>query len=213
MKPAPAGPRKAAPVQEPLLEELQEELIEEGTEEHVEEGTEEHVEEGTEEVIEEEYVEEGTEEVVEDEFEEEVPPAPAPRRGPPVQAARAAAPAPRVASRPVPAAPPAPAAKKKGPIPAQLAPHLQKGAAALAEWRAARQAAIDGGEETWAAWQAEQAEKKAKKTLTPIRAIRNFCLHCTGGVRVDITHCSATECPLHVFRPFQPGTAEEHEAA
>ena len=37
---------------------------------------------------------------------------------------------------------------------------------------------------------------------SPRRAIKAFCLSCTGFMREEVRHCTATCCPLHAFRPY-----------
>ena len=38
------------------------------------------------------------------------------------------------------------------------------------------------------------------KNTTPVRAIRQKCLDCSGGKTSEIKECGITECPLHAFR-------------
>ena len=48
-------------------------------------------------------------------------------------------------------------------------------------------------------------------------AIHAMCAHCMGctdesiepGFRADIRSCTSTKCPLHSFRPYQAGDAED----
>lgn len=34
-------------------------------------------------------------------------------------------------------------------------------------------------------------------------AVKLFCLECVGYARVDVTNCTATQCPLYRWRPYQ----------
>mgnify|MGYP001355358315 CR=1 FL=1 len=51
---------------------------------------------------------------------------------------------------------------------------------------------------------------------SPRRAIKAFCLSCTGFVRDEVRNCTVVLCPLHAFRPYvkrdddQGESAEEH---
>ena len=36
--------------------------------------------------------------------------------------------------------------------------------------------------------------------LTPIKAIKRFCLECMGGQQAEIDRCTAPLCPLYPFR-------------
>jgi hypothetical protein len=65
------------------------------------------------------------------------------------------------------------------------------------------------------------SESQSKRTTNPIvrfdkrptylSAIKAMCAHCVGctrqnlepGFRDDIRDCTATECPLYMYRPFQ----------
>jgi hypothetical protein len=38
------------------------------------------------------------------------------------------------------------------------------------------------------------------KVLTPIRAIRKYCLDCLGGHYKEIRLCPSTDCALHPYR-------------
>ena len=35
---------------------------------------------------------------------------------------------------------------------------------------------------------------------TPVKAIRAFCLECSGGSRKDLAECTAKDCTLYPFR-------------
>ena len=40
----------------------------------------------------------------------------------------------------------------------------------------------------------------------PRAAIKARCLQCVGFTRADITSCTATDCALRGFRPYQKGS-------
>lgn len=80
---------------------------------------------------------------------------------------------------------------------------LAKGQAALAKWRAERAKAQKKGGKVYERWLAAEALKKAQKRLSPMGAIKAFCNGCVGEIRKDITNCSATDCPLYIYRPYQ----------
>ena len=46
-------------------------------------------------------------------------------------------------------------------------------------------------------------------TASPRRAIKAKCLECVGFVRKDITDCTAKQCPLYAYRPYQSGGIDE----
>ena len=62
-----------------------------------------------------------------------------------------------------------------------------------------------------------EAPNSAKKSLreafsataSPRRAIKTFCLICTGYDRTAIQECSAWTCPLWAYRPFQEHREQE----
>jgi hypothetical protein len=83
-----------------------------------------------------------------------------------------------------------------------------KGAAALADWRKRKAAAVKKGGKFLAKWEADEALKKALKKTTPMQAIKQFCLNCVGDVRKDIRECTATKCPLYIYRPYQTDDAD-----
>jgi len=56
------------------------------------------------------------------------------------------------------------------------------------------------------AWLEDQALKKAQKKISPMQAIKAFCINCVGDIRSDITKCSAKQCPLFIYRPYQKDT-------
>jgi hypothetical protein len=46
-------------------------------------------------------------------------------------------------------------------------------------------------------------ELKHFKTYTRGMAIKQFCRDCMNGSADEVRNCSAPECPLFCFRPFQ----------
>jgi hypothetical protein len=50
--------------------------------------------------------------------------------------------------------------------------------------------------------------KKAQKKTSPLQAIKGFCNDCVGGIREDITNCTAKKCSLYIYRPYQKGDEE-----
>lgn len=55
-------------------------------------------------------------------------------------------------------------------------------------------------------------EKALDGTCSPRGAIKAFCLRCTGYVRADVAGCTAYNCPLHKFRPYQGNEETDQEA-
>jgi len=47
--------------------------------------------------------------------------------------------------------------------------------------------------------------KLKRVSLTPLKAIREFCKECCGGDRECIRNCEDQNCPLYPFRPFKIG--------
>lgn len=43
-------------------------------------------------------------------------------------------------------------------------------------------------------------EKIKTKHLTPCKAIRKYCLDCSGGSRKEVAICRIPECPLWEYR-------------
>ena len=41
---------------------------------------------------------------------------------------------------------------------------------------------------------------KTIKVLTPLKAIRQNCVHCVGGATHEIRKCTAYECPAWAYR-------------
>jgi hypothetical protein len=41
------------------------------------------------------------------------------------------------------------------------------------------------------------------RAAPPRLAIKAKCYECTGGLRVEITHCTALGCPLWEYRPYR----------
>ena len=49
---------------------------------------------------------------------------------------------------------------------------------------------------------------------TPIRAIREYCLECSGGSNVEVKLCALERCPLYAFRfGVRPATAAKRFAS
>lgn len=38
------------------------------------------------------------------------------------------------------------------------------------------------------------------ETITPLKAIKAKCLDCCGYNKTEVRNCSATDCPLYLFR-------------
>ena len=86
-----------------------------------------------------------------------------------------------------------------------ISPEVQaKGKSALEAWRKEKAYAEKKGGKFLEAWLEEQALKKAQKKTTPMMAIKNFCNECVA-TRVDITKCTAKQCALWIYRPYQKG--------
>ena len=45
--------------------------------------------------------------------------------------------------------------------------------------------------------------KQRKKGISLRKAIDNFCIACVGGIKKDVTNCTAPHCPLWQVRPYQ----------
>jgi len=90
--------------------------------------------------------------------------------------------------------------KKKRSMPEGVA---EKGQTALKLWRESKEKAKKLGPVAYAAWNEEQEIKKAQKRVSPMQAIRNFCISCVGEIKKDITNCTAKKCPLYIYRPYQ----------
>ena len=43
----------------------------------------------------------------------------------------------------------------------------------------------------------------ASASKSRANAVKLFCLECVGYVRTDVTGCTATQCPLWTWRPYQ----------
>jgi hypothetical protein len=82
---------------------------------------------------------------------------------------------------------------------------LAKGKAALEQWRKEKAYAQKKGGKFLEAWNEEQELKKAQKRTSPLQAIKNFCNDCVGGIRTDITNCTAKQCSLYIYRPYKKG--------
>lgn len=59
----------------------------------------------------------------------------------------------------------------------------------------------------------ESNDSKSGGMITPLRAIRLYCLDCCEGNRDEVGHCGAVSCPLFNFRtgknPFRKKMTEE----
>ena len=90
-----------------------------------------------------------------------------------------------------------------------VSPEVQeKGKAALAEWRAARAKAKALGPAAFQGWEWQEERKKALKKTTPMMAIKAFCNECLSGCRKDIKNCTAKQCSLYIYRPYQDDNDE-----
>jgi hypothetical protein len=49
-------------------------------------------------------------------------------------------------------------------------------------------------------------------TASPRGAIKAFCLRCVGYIRQDVTDCTAVNCPLHQYRPYQGAQDTDSDA-
>ena len=47
---------------------------------------------------------------------------------------------------------------------------------------------------------------------SPRRAIKAFCLSCSGFMREEIKACTVVLCPLHAFRPYVKHDDEQAES-
>jgi hypothetical protein len=89
-----------------------------------------------------------------------------------------------------------------------ISPEVQAaGAKALADWRKRRDAAKKKGGKALELWEAQEKLKRELKKTTPIMAIKNFCNNCVA-TRSDITNCTAKQCSLYIYRPYQNGANE-----
>lgn len=50
------------------------------------------------------------------------------------------------------------------------------------------------------------------KELTPIRAIRAYCIECSGSSTKEVSLCQLLSCPLYLYRMGKRPTAGEKEA-
>ena len=81
-----------------------------------------------------------------------------------------------------------------------LSPEAQsKGQIALMKWRQEQKRL----KEAKANGESIPEETKAPGKITPLRAIKAFCLSCVGDSRRDITNCTSRQCPLYPVRPYQ----------
>ena len=57
---------------------------------------------------------------------------------------------------------------------------------------------------------------ETKKTLSPLKAIRKYCLECVGQCREDVRTCTGIDCHLWPFRfgtnPTRKAMSEEEKA-
>ena len=53
-----------------------------------------------------------------------------------------------------------------------------------------------------------------EKRLTPLKAIREKCLDCSGQNASDVRYCAIKDCPLYQFRmgknPNRKGIGDKH---
>jgi len=90
-----------------------------------------------------------------------------------------------------------------------ISPEVQaKGAAALALWRKEKAKAVKKGGKYLIAWEQEQELKRAQKRTSPMMAIKAFCNECVGGIKADITNCTAYKCPIYIYRPYRSGESD-----
>ena len=40
----------------------------------------------------------------------------------------------------------------------------------------------------------------SEKILTPIKAIRSYCIECSGGAKAEVKFCTIEKCPLYPYR-------------
>lgn len=78
-----------------------------------------------------------------------------------------------------------------------------KGTAALAQWRKERSSAIKKGGKALEKWNLKEIQKKANRKVTPLMAIKSFCVDCVGGSIQEVTKCSNQKCALYTNRPYQ----------
>jgi hypothetical protein len=44
------------------------------------------------------------------------------------------------------------------------------------------------------------SESIRSRIISPLKAIRQHCIDCSGGSRAEVRNCSITDCSLHAFR-------------
>ena len=49
------------------------------------------------------------------------------------------------------------------------------------------------------------------KTITPLQAIRKYCLQCSCGDKKEVDECTISGCPLYVFRLGEPKTTKNEK--
>ena len=90
---------------------------------------------------------------------------------------------------------------KKG---SHLTPEMRaKSTTALAKWRKERSNAIKKGGKALEKWKLKEIEKKANRKITPLMAIKAFCVNCVGGSIEEVKKCSNQKCNLYTNRPYQ----------
>ena len=82
-----------------------------------------------------------------------------------------------------------------------------KGALALAAWREKQKLIKLLPEKERAILLEQQRIEKEQKRISPLQAIKNFCNACVA-TRSDITNCTAKQCAIYIYRPYQKGEEE-----
>jgi len=49
-------------------------------------------------------------------------------------------------------------------------------------------------------------------TLTPIKAVRQYCIGCSGNSPKEVSLCTLLDCPLYLYRMGKRPTEKEREA-
>lgn len=52
-------------------------------------------------------------------------------------------------------------------------------------------------------------EKHKENPLSLRLLINAFCFECVGGIKKEITCCTATTCPLYLVKPYQKNGQED----
>ena len=42
--------------------------------------------------------------------------------------------------------------------------------------------------------------KQTESSQTPLRAIRQNCVECSGDNRAEVAHCNRSDCPIFIYR-------------